>query len=43
MSYWGPMEEFLCTCEERNTVVKLEKCEFMQEEIKYLGFQVRWR
>ena len=37
------MEEFLRTCEEYNTRVKLEKCEFMQEEIEYLGFQVRWR
>ena len=23
--------------------MKLEKCEFMQEEIEYLGFQVGWR
>ena len=37
------VEEFLRTCEECNTRVKLEKCEFMQEEIKYLGFQVGWR
>ena len=37
------VEEFLRTCEECNTRVKLEKCQFMQEEIEYLGFQVRWR
>ena len=23
--------------------MKLEKCEFMQEEIEYFGFQVGWR
>ena len=34
------VEEFLRSCEECNTRVKLEKCEFMQEEIEYLGFQV---
>ena len=37
------VEEVLCTCEEYNTRVKLEKCEFMQEEVEYLGFQVGWR
>ena len=37
------LDEFLRTCEECNTRVKLEKCEFMQEEIEYLGFQVAWR
>ena len=37
------VEELLRTCEECNTRLKLEKCEFMQEEIEYLGFQVRWR
>ena len=31
------------TCEECNTRVKLQKCEFMQKEIEYLGFQVGWR
>ena len=35
--------EFLRTCEECNTRVKLGKCGFMQEEIEYLGFQVGWR
>ena len=34
------VEEFLRICEECNTHVKLQKCEFMQEEIEYLGFQV---
>ena len=37
------VEEFLHTCVECNTGVKLENCEFMQEEIEYLGFQVGWR
>ena len=37
------VEEFLRTCEECNTRVKLEKREFMQGEIEYLGFQVGWR
>ena len=37
------VQEFLRTCEECNTRMKLEKCEFMQEEIEYLGFQVGWR
>ena len=37
------VEQFLRTCEECNTRFKLEKCEFMQEEIQYLGFQVGWR
>ena len=37
------VQEFLRTCEECNTCVNLEKCEFMQEEIEYLGFQVSWR
>ena len=36
------VEELLRTCEECNTRVKLEKCEFMQEEIEYLGLQVGW-
>ena len=35
--------ELLRTCEECNTRVKWEKCEFMQEETEYLGFQVGWR
>ena len=37
------VKEFLRTCQECNTRVKLEKCEFMQEEIEYLGFRVGWR
>ena len=38
------VEEFLRTCEECNTRMKLGKCEFLQEEIEYLGFQAgsRW-
>ena len=37
------VEEFSCTCEECNTRVSLEKCEFIQEKIEYLGSQVGWR
>ena len=37
------VEEFLRTCEECSTRVKLEKREFMHEEIEYWGFQVSWR
>ena len=37
------VEEFSGTREECNTCLKLEKCEFMQEEIEYFGFQVGWR
>ena len=37
------VEEFLRTCEECNTRLNLQKCELMQEEIEYLGFQVGWR
>ena len=37
------VEVFLRTCEECNIRVKLEKCEFMEEKIEYLGFQVGWR
>ena len=37
------VEELLRTCEECNTRVKFEKCEFMREEIEYFGFQVGWR
>ena len=37
------VEEFVRTCEECNTRLKLEKCEFMQEEMEYLGYQVGWR
>ena len=36
------LEEFLRTTEECNARVKLEECEFMQEETEYLGFQVGW-
>ena len=37
------VEEVLRACDECKTRVKLEKCEFMQEEINYLGFQFGWR
>ena len=41
--YLRLVEDFLRTCEECNTRVTLQKSEFMQEEIEYLGFQVGWR
>ena len=37
------VDEFLRTCEECNTRLNFEKCEFMQEKIEYLGFQVGWK
>ena len=37
------VEDFLRTCEECNTRVRLEKSEVMQGEIEYLDFQVGWR
>ena len=32
--------EFFAVCEENHTRLKLEKCEFMQETMRYLGFDV---
>ena len=32
--------EFLAVCQENHTRLKLEKCEFMQETMQYLGFDV---
>ena len=43
MTIYVCWRKFFRTCEECNTRVKLEHCEFMQEEIEYLGFQVGWR
>ena len=37
------VDEFLRTCQECNTRVKLEKCEFLKENLEYLGFEVGWR
>ena len=34
---WG---EFFAVCQENHTRLKLEKCEFMQETMQYLGFDV---
>ena len=36
-------EEFLRTCDECHTKVKLSKCEFMKEFLEYLGFEVVWQ
>ena len=35
--------KFLSVCDECNTRVKIEKCEFMREVVGYLGFEVRYR
>ena len=32
--------EFFAVCQENHTRLKLEKCEFMQETMQYLGFEV---
>ena len=32
--------EFFAVCQENHTRLKLEKCEFMQETMQYLGFDV---
>ena len=32
--------EFFAVCQENHTQLKLEKCEFMQETMQYLGFDV---
>ena len=34
------LQEFLTVCEENHLRIKLEKCEFMREEVEYLGFDV---
>ena len=32
--------EFFIACQENHLRIKLEKCEFMKEEMEYLGFNV---
>ena len=32
--------EFFAVCQENHTRLKLEKCEFMQETMPYLGFDI---
>ena len=34
------LQEFFTVCQENNIRIKLEKCEFMREEMEYLGFDV---
>ena len=34
------LREFFIVCQEKHLRVKLEKCEFMKEEMEYLGFDV---
>ena len=36
------LEEFLKSCLENNIRIKLSKCDFMQEELDYLGFHIGW-
>ena len=35
--------EFFAVCQENHTQLNLEKCEFMQETMQYLGFDVGYR
>ena len=37
------IDEFLSVCDECNTRVKIEKCKFMREVVKYLGFEVGYQ
>ena len=34
------LQDFFTVCQENHLRIKLEKCEFMREEIEYLGFDV---
>ena len=34
------LREFFIVCQENHLRIKLEKCEFMKEEMEYLGFYV---
>ena len=34
------LREFFVVCQENHLRIKLEKCEFMKEEMEYLGFNV---
>ena len=34
------LREFFIACQENQLRIKLEKCEFMKEEMEYLGFDV---
>ena len=34
------LQEFFTVCQENRLRIKLEKCEFMREEMEYLGFDV---
>ena len=34
------LQQFSTVCQEKNLRIKVEKCEFMREEMEYLGFDV---
>ena len=34
------LREFFIVCQQNHLRIKLEKCEFMKEEMEYLGFNV---
>ena len=34
------LQEFFTVCQENHLCIKLEKCEFMREEMEYLGFDI---
>ena len=37
------VDEFLSVCDECNTRVKIDKCEFMKEVVEYLWFEVGYQ
>ena len=37
------IDTFLSVCDECNTRVKIQKCEFMREVVEYLGFEVGYQ
>ena len=36
------LEKYFQVCQDNNVRVKLSKCEFLKEEIDYLGFTIGW-
>ena len=36
------LQEVLAVCRENHIRVRLEKCEFLKEELEYLGLEIGW-